>query len=100
MGAAAARHGRRLTLPEPVWRGVPAFAQTMSNTAKPGVQTAQKQRTDGSSPTMVGPGSGAYKQRTDGSSPTMVGPGSGAFKQRTRSFSHSDGSPEGVMKQN
>lgn len=80
MGAAAARHGRRLTLPEPVWRGVPAFAQTMSNTAKPGVQTAQK-------------------QRTDGSSPTMVGPGSGAFKQRTRSFSHSDGSPEGVMKQ-
>ena len=39
-----------------------------------------KQPTDGESPTLVGPGSGAYKQRTDGESPTLVGPGSGAFK--------------------
>ena len=59
---------------------VPVFAQSSSATS---------QKTDGESPTMVGPGSGAYKQKTqsvnlaskqktDGESPTMVGPGSGA----------------------
>jgi len=42
-----------------------------------------KQKTDGDSPTTVGPGSGAYKQATDGDSPTTVGPGSGAYKQHT-----------------
>ncbi len=67
----------------------PAFAQT----------TPQKQPTDGNSPTMVGAGGAASKQRTDGSSPPMVGPASKAYKQRTQSLSHSDGSPEGVAKQ-
>ncbi|MEA2792017.1 MAG: hypothetical protein QOG73_4423 [Acetobacteraceae bacterium] len=58
----------------------PAFAQTTPNTPKSSVQ---KQKTDGDSPTTVGPGSKAYKQQTDGNSPTAVGPGSQAFKQRT-----------------
>jgi hypothetical protein len=70
--------------------GAAAIAQT----------TPPKQHTDGNSPTVVGPASGAYKQgtqgvnhsmnhsmaskqATDGNSPTMVGPGSGAFKQHT-----------------
>jgi hypothetical protein len=53
-------------------------------------KTASKQRTDGDSPTMVGPGSGASKQRTDGDSPSMVGPGSGAAKQAAQSLSHGD----------
>jgi len=43
---------------------------------------AYKQATDGNSPTTVGPGSGAYKQHTDGNSPTVVGPGSGAYKNQ------------------
>ena len=52
----------------------PAFAQTTA---------AEKQRTDGNSPTMTGPGSGASKQRTDGEGGlTVTGPGSGATKQR------------------
>ena len=68
----------------------PSFAQT---------STGEKQKTDGNSPTTVGPASGASKQRTDGNSPTMVGPGSAAFKQRTQSFAHPDGSPAGVAKQ-
>jgi hypothetical protein len=61
---------------------------------------AYKQRTDGGSPTVVGSASGASKQRTDGDSPTVIGPASGAYKQKTQSFSHSDGSPAGAMKQN
>jgi hypothetical protein len=61
---------------------------------------AYKQKTDGASPTTVGPGSMAYKQKTDGESPTIVGPGSGAYKQKTQSMSHSDGSPVGIAKQN
>lgn len=59
---------------------LPALAQIKAD-APP--LTAQKQQTDGNSPTTVGPGSQAYKQQTDGNSPTMVGPGSQAFKQRT-----------------
>jgi hypothetical protein len=59
---------------------VPALAQTTPGASKSAVE---KQRTDGNSPTTVGPGSQASKQRTDGNSPTSVGPGSGAFKQRT-----------------
>ena len=55
--------------------GAPAFAQSTS---------AGKQKTDGNSPTDVGPGSAAYKQHTDGSSPTDVGPGSGAYKPNTK----------------
>jgi ABC-type transport system substrate-binding protein len=58
----------------------PAFAQTTTSPTKTAVE---KQKTDGDSPTTVGPGSKAYKQRTDGNSPTVVGPGSQAFKQRT-----------------
>jgi len=45
-------------------------------------ETTSKQKTDGNSPTVVGPASGAYKQRTDGASPTMVGPASGAYKNQ------------------
>lgn len=56
----------------------PAFAQATNN-APP----TTKQPTDGNSPTVVGPGSGAFKQSTDGNSPTIVGPGSAAFKQQT-----------------
>jgi hypothetical protein len=56
----------------------PAFAQT-----SPTKTTVEKQKTDGDSPTQVGPGSKAFKQRTDGDAPTIVGPGSQAFKQRT-----------------
>lgn len=70
----------------------PVLAQTTSDTAKTNAQSVQKphkQRSDGDSPTTVGPASGAYKQRTDGSSPSMVGPASGAYKQRTQSLSHS-----------
>jgi hypothetical protein len=64
-------------------------------------QSPFKQKTDGDSPTTVGPGSIAYKQETDGDSPTMVGPGSKAFKQKTQSLSHSDpSSPVGTAKQN
>ena len=48
-----------------------------------GAAEPSKQKTDGDSPTTVGPGSAAYKQKTDGNSPTMVGPGSGAYKQKT-----------------
>jgi hypothetical protein len=59
---------------------VPAFAQSPTDAPKTGVQ---KQRTDGDSPTMVGPGSQASKQKTDGGSLPMVGPGSGAYKQKT-----------------
>jgi hypothetical protein len=51
----------------------PAFAQT----------SPAKQKTDGDSPTMVGPGSKAYKQKTDGDGLTQVGPGSKAYKQKT-----------------
>jgi hypothetical protein len=46
-------------------------------------ETTSKQKTDGNSPTVVGPASGAYKQHTDGNSPTVVGPASGAYKQHT-----------------
>jgi hypothetical protein len=87
----------------------PAFAQTSPakqktdgdspTTVGPG-SAAYKQKTDGSSPTVTGPGSMASKQRTDGDSPTIVGPGSGAYKQKTQSLSHSDGSPVGIAKQN
>lgn len=80
----------------------PVFAQTTTDTVKPGTQTAQKQRTEGSGagPASIGPGSGAYKQRTEGSGagPASVGPGSGAYKQPTQSLSHSDGSSNGVFK--
>jgi hypothetical protein len=60
---------------------------------------AYKQKTDGDSPTIVGPGSEAFKQKTDGDSPTIVGPGSEAFKQKTQSLSHSDPNM-GLAKQN
>jgi hypothetical protein len=54
----------------------PAFAQT---------SPAQKQKTDGDGPPMVGPASKAYKQSTDGDGPPMVGPASKAYKQSTQS---------------
>ena len=59
---------------------VPAFAQTTATPTKP---VASSQKSDGDSPTIVGPGSGAYKQGTDGAAPTQVGPGSGAYRQGT-----------------
>jgi hypothetical protein len=62
-------------------------------------QSSTKQKTDGDSPTTVGPGSKAYKQRTDGDSPTTVGPGSKAYKQKTQSLSHADPNA-GMAKQN
>ncbi len=86
----------------------PAFAQTPTHKQRTDGNSptmvgpasgASKQRTDGDSPTMVGPASGAYKQRTDGNSPTIVGSGSGAYKQHTQSLSHGD-TPVGVAKQN
>ncbi len=46
--------------------GAPAFAQSDTDSSKPKPTTAQKQKTDGNSPTEVGPGSAAYKQRTQG----------------------------------
>jgi hypothetical protein len=61
---------------------------------------AYKQKTDGDGLTQVGPGSKAYKQKTDGEGLTQVGPGSAAYKQKTQSFSHSDGTPVGIAKQN
>ncbi len=87
----------------------PAFAQTSPAKQKtdgdsptmvgPGSK-ASKQKTDGDGLTQVGPGSRAYKQKTDGDGLTQVGPGSGAYKQKTQSLSHSDGSPVGIAKQN
>lgn len=62
--------------------GAFAHAQSSGNTNSSAPATT-KQKTDGASPTIVGPGSGAYKQNTDGASPTIVGPGSGAYKQKT-----------------
>jgi hypothetical protein len=59
---------------------IPALAQT---TTTPTAATPSSQKTDGESPTVVGPGSGAYKQGTDGAAPTVVGPGSAAYKQST-----------------
>ena len=62
----------------------PALAQTStppastSQTAKP-----HKQRTDGNSPPMIGPGSAASKQHAQSLSHA-------AFKQRTQSLSHED----------
>ena len=57
----------------------PAIAETRPDGPKKLTQqTAQKQKTDGDGPAMVGPASGAYKQRTDGEGPPMVGPASGA----------------------
>jgi hypothetical protein len=61
----------------------PAFAQapqTQKQTPAAPAQTSQapKQKTDGNSPTMVGPASGAYKQKTQGDLPE-VGPASGAY---------------------
>jgi hypothetical protein len=61
---------------------------------------AYKQKTDGDGLTQVGPGSKAYKQKTDGDGLTQVGPGSKAYKQKTQSFSHANGSPVGIAKQN
>jgi hypothetical protein len=52
----------------------PVFAQSLP----------RGQRTDGDSPTMVGPASQAFKQRTDGEAPAMIGPGSKAFVQKTQ----------------
>jgi hypothetical protein len=64
-------------------------------------QSSSKQKTDGDSPTTVGPGSAAYKQKSDGDSPTTVGPGSKAYKQKTQSMSHSwPSTPNGMAKQN
>jgi hypothetical protein len=57
---------------------VPSFAQSNN-----GASATAKQPTDGNSPTVVGPGSGAAKQQTDGNSPTVIGPGSAAYKQQT-----------------
>ncbi len=73
----------------------PALAQTTPTTT-----ATTKQKTDGNSPTMVGPASGAYKQHTDGSGagPTMVGPASGAYKQQTQSLIHSGQSPTSLEK--
>ncbi len=77
---------------------VPAIAQTTTNTSKAAVE---KQRTDGNSPTTVGPGSQASKQRTDGDSPSSIGPGSQAFKQRTDGNSPTTVGPgSGAFKQN
>ncbi len=57
----------------------PSYAQTTPPKVD---QSAQKQKTDGDSPTVVGPGSGAYKQRTEGEGPSdggfNTGPGSKA----------------------
>jgi hypothetical protein len=39
------------------------------------------------------------KQKTDGDSPTTVGPGSKAYKQKTQSLSHADPNA-GMAKQN
>ncbi len=61
----------------------PVFAQTTPNTNKPPVSLAQKQSTqDGN------PGGAGYRQKVDGDSPTIVGPGSQAYKQKTQSLSH------------
>jgi hypothetical protein len=79
--------------------GGPIFAQNATNPDTPIAPLAQSQKTDGESPTMVGPGSAVHRQKTDGESPTMIGPGSAAYKQQTQSLSHGDPN-SGVLKQN
>jgi len=59
----------------------PAFAQTTPQKPAATAATAQKQKTDGATPTEVGPGSGAYKQRTDGEGPSDGGFNTGPASQ-------------------